>query len=102
MKLEQFPELVAKAAADMATQDAYVQALGIKYQNGETTIEVFSDNVWTTVLLKDFWEMQHAKYLAMSKYAGELNGLLTNLQTVMDTALENIVKPDDYVKAQAA
>lgn len=103
MKLVDLPAASEKAQADMHTQDAYVLSLGVKIQNGEKTIEVFSDNVWTTVKLLDFWQLQYDKYIAMSGYAGDLNGLLTNLQSALDAAILTIVLPEDRVKViQAA
>lgn len=84
-----------KAQADMTKQDKYVLLLGDKISNGEKTIEVYSDNIWTTVKLVDFWNIQHDKYLALSSYAGDLAGLHLNLQSTLDEAMKGIAPPEE-------
>lgn len=88
-----------KAQADEATQNAYVLTLGTKIQAGEKTIEVFSDNVWTTVKLLDFWQLQYDKYLAMAGYAGDLVTLYQKLSSDLTTALLTILLPEDRVQS---
>lgn len=88
-----------KAQADEETQNAYVQTLGAKIQAGEKTIEVFSDNVWTTVNLLDFWQLQYDKYLDMAGYAGDLSNLYQKLSNDLATALLTILLPEDRVQA---
>lgn len=98
MQLSDLNKAVVAATNDMNTQDAYVQALGARVQNGEKTIKVFSENVWTEVKLLDFWQMQYDKYIAMSGYAGDLSGLLVNLQAILDAQLATIPLPEDRAK----
>lgn len=93
MKLSELEGAVTKAQADEAAQNTYVLALGKKLENGETTIEVFSDGVWTTVTLADFWKLQYDKYIAMAEYAGKLVTRLQTLQKQLDDALAGIAVP---------
>lgn len=101
MKLTELSAAVEQAKADMDAQDKYVQSLGIKIQNGVKTIDVFADNVWTTVKLDEFWKVQYNKYLAMSGYAGDLDGLEKNLQAALDSAMQSIPTPDQRTIEQA-
>jgi hypothetical protein len=97
LKLSELEPEVKRATEEMVAQDKYVQVLGAKITAGEKTIKVYDDptGTWTVVSLTEFWQIQYNKYLALSGYAGDMNGLLTNLQTVLDEALKSIVKPDD-------
>lgn len=97
MKLSELEPEVKRATEEMVAQDKYVQTLGAKFTAGEKTIKVYDDptGTWTVVNLQEFWQIQYHKYLALSGYAGDMNGLLTNLQAALDAALPNIVKPDD-------
>lgn len=99
MRLDELHAAVVEATTKMNEQDAYVKSLGEKITAGETTIKVFADDVWTTVKLLDFWQIQYDKYIAMSGYAGDLSGLETSLQKLLDDSLANIPLPDARVKA---
>ena len=105
VKLEDFPAMVTKALADLDVQNTYVQQLVNRIQAGEVTMLVYDDsaNVWTEVKVAEFWKIQYDKWLAMSGYAGDLHGLLVNLQTALDGALASVVPVNDRViAAQAA
>ena len=93
MKLSELEGEVIRWKEDTATQDKYTLSLGAKIQNGETTIEVYSDDVWTTVPLKDFWQIMYDKYMAMATYTTMLADLQNKLQGELNTALENIATP---------
>lgn len=103
MQLSELKYDVEKAIADLAIQDAYVKSLGEKIKAGEKIIKVYDEslNVWTEIKLIEFWQIQYDQYLAMSGYAGDMNGLLTNLQSALDEALPTIALPIDRVKAAA-
>jgi hypothetical protein len=93
MKLSELEGAVTKAQADEAAQNSYVQSLGQKVQEGETSIEVFADNIWTTVDLKAFWQVQYDKYLTMAAYAGKLVDLNQTLQAALNDGLKDVVVP---------
>lgn len=93
MKLSELEGAVTKAQADEATQNSYVQSLGQKVQAGETSIEVFADNTWTTVDLKDFWQVQYDKYMAMVAYAVKLAELNQTSQAALNDGLKDVVVP---------
>lgn len=97
MKLYELEAEVKRAIEAMNVQDKYVQGLGAKVTAGEKTIKIYDEDakMWTTVNLAEFWQIQYNKYLAMSGYAGDMNGLLTNLQAALDAALPTIPKPED-------
>lgn len=103
MKLSELESVNAKVQADMVSQDAYVKDLGAKVTAGIKTYRVFDETlqVWTEVKLLDFWQIQYDKYIAMAGYAGDLNGLLTTLQSTLDEALKAIPLPEDRAKALA-
>lgn len=104
MLLSELKIAVDTATKNLATQDAYVQELGAKVTAGEKTIRVYDDalKVWTDIKLLDFWQIQYDKYIAMAGYAGDMNGLLSNLQSALDAALPGIALPEDRIKDAAA
>ena len=95
MKLSELESTLLKAQADENVQNEYVLGLGRRIEAGETTIKVFSDNVWTVVKLVDFWQLQYDKYMAMAKYSGELVAIQQRLQKELDDALLTVNVPID-------
>lgn len=93
MKLSELHDVATQAQAAESAQDQYVLMLGKMIESGKTTIDVFSENTWTTVKLTDFWTIQHNKYLALAEYAGKLVALDQKLQGELDEALKTIEVP---------
>lgn len=93
MKLSELDGQVTAAQSAEAAQNAYVLSLGAKITAGETTIRVYTDDIWTTVDLVAFWTIQHDKYLAMAAYSALLLNLRDKLQGELDEALKTVVVP---------
>lgn len=94
MLLSELSAAVKTATDDATTQQVFVDSLVAKIQGGETSIKVFANDIWTTVNLQDFWQLQYNKLLKMLTYAGQLNGLGTTLQETLDSQIPTIPLPD--------
>ena len=93
MKLSELHNIATQAQAAEETQNQYVLMLGRKIEAGETTIDVFSEDTWTTVKLANFWKIQYDKYMALATYAGALVALDQKLQGELDEAMKTIEVP---------
>ncbi|WJN63852.1 hypothetical protein Erwinia_phage_Fougasse_00060 [Erwinia phage Fougasse] len=95
MQLTDLAKAVSDAGLNVASQKKFVDQLTAKYQAGEKTIRVFveSTNTWSDVNLEQFWTIQQNKLIALMNYQGALQGIQTNLQAALDTAIQALENP---------
>lgn len=93
MKIGEIEEAAVVARAKAGVQEDYVKSMQAKLEAGHDTIDVFCDNTWTTVDLRDFCEIQENLLKALEAKANLLETTSAQLQSDLDVVLGNTKPP---------
>ncbi|AGV99227.1 hypothetical protein PM1_011 [Pectobacterium phage PM1] len=95
MDIKDLPKSVDNINLQVQKQQAYMDTLTSRFQDGQTEIEVYTEDpgVWTMVPLQAFWQLQQDKLIALMEYQGILNSAQTTLQVKLDEILTGVVVP---------
>lgn len=87
MQLSELNQAVTNAQRDVDYQQSFIDTLTAKLNNGETTIRVMADNVWSEVNLEQFIALQTDKLKSYTTYAETLAGIEIQLQQTLSSSL---------------
>lgn len=87
MQLSELNQAVANAQRDVEYQQSFIDTLTAKLKNGDTTIRVMADNVWSEVNLEQFIALQTDKLKSYTTYAETLSGIENQLQETLSSSL---------------